>query len=302
MNRRLPPLNALRAFEAAARHLSFTKAADELHVTQAAISHQVRALEEYLGIQLFRRQNRAVLLTDAAQLSLPRLREAFDQLAEAVESMAASNPENLLTVSVTPSFAAKWLVPRLDGFRKARPDLEVRLDASTQLVDFGRDNVDVAIRYGAGRYSGLVSEQLMDVEVSPVCSPQLLKGEHPLATPGDLRWHRLLHTDWSSQRGEEPDWRMWLLAAGVRDIDWAKGPQFNDWMLAMQAAIEGQGVVLGRSALVANDLAAGRLVRPFNVSVPGKFAYFLVYPEAATKRAKVAAFRDWLTAEAASPL
>jgi LysR family glycine cleavage system transcriptional activator len=178
----------------------------------------------------------------------------------------------------------------------------VRLDASTQLVDFGRDNVDVAIRYGAGRYAGLMSEQLMDVEVSPVCSPQLLKGEHPLATPGDLRWHRLLHTDWSSQRGEEPDWRMWLLAAGVRDIDWAKGPQFNDWMLAMQAAIEGQGVVLGRSALVANDLAAGRLVRPFNVSVPGKFAYYLVYPESAVKRAKVAAFRDWLTAEAASPL
>jgi LysR family transcriptional regulator, glycine cleavage system transcriptional activator len=302
MNRRLPPLNALRAFEAAARHLSFTKAADELHVTQAAISHQVRALEEYLGIQLFRRQNRAVLLTDAAQLSLPRLREAFDQLAEAVESMGASNPENLLTVSVTPSFAAKWLVPRLDGFRKARPDLEVRLDASTQLVDFGRDNVDVAIRYGAGRYAGLMSELLMDVEVSPVCSPQLLKGEHPLATPSDLRWHRLLHTDWSSQRGEEPDWRMWLLAAGVRDIDWAKGPQFNDWMLAMQAALEGQGVVLGRSALVANDLAAGRLVRPFNVSVPGKFAYYLVYPESAVKRAKVAAFRDWLTAEAAAPL
>jgi LysR family glycine cleavage system transcriptional activator len=302
MSRRLPPLNALRAFEAAARHLSFTKAADELHVTQAAISHQVRALEEYLGIQLFRRQNRAVLLTDAAQLSLPRLREAFDQLAEAVESMGASNPENLLTVSVTPSFAAKWLVPRLDGFRKAWPDLEVRLDASTQLVDFGRDNVDVAIRYGAGRYPGLMSEQLMDVEVSPVCSPQLLKGEHPLETPGDLRWHRLLHTDWSSLRGEEPDWRMWLLAAGVRDIDWAKGPQFNDWMLAMQAAIEGQGVVLGRSALVANDLAAGRLVRPFNVSVPGKFAYYLVYPEPAVKRPKVAAFRDWLTAEAAAPL
>lgn len=300
MNRRLPPLNALRAFEAAARHLSFTKAAEELHVTQAAISHQVRALEEFLGVQLFRRQNRAVLLTDAAQLSLPRLREAFDQLAEAVESIRGDNSENLLTVSVTPSFAAKWLVPRLDGFRKARPDLEVRLDASTQLVDFGRDNVDVAIRYGSGRYGGLVSELLMDVEVSPVCSPRLLEGEQPLATPGDLRRHRLLHTDWAAQRGEEPDWRMWLLAAGVRDIDWTKGPQFNDWMLAMQAAIEGQGVVLGRSALVANDIAGGRLVRPFNVSVPGKFAYYLVYPEPAAKRAKVAGFRDWLTAEAAA--
>jgi LysR family transcriptional regulator, glycine cleavage system transcriptional activator len=298
MSRRLPPLNALRAFEAAARHLSFTKAAEELHVTQAAISHQVRALEEYLGVQLFRRQNRAVLLTDAAQLSLPRLRDAFDQLAEAVESIRASDSENLLTVSVTPSFAAKWLVPRLDSFRKAYPDLEVRIDASTQLVDFARDNIDAAIRYGSGRYGGLVSELLMDVEVSPVCSPRLLEGEKPLATPSDLRWHRLLHTDWASQRGEEPDWRMWLLAAGVRDIDWSKGPQFNDWMLAMQAAIEGQGVVLGRSALVANDIAGGRLVRPFNVSVPGKFAYYLVYPEPAAKRAKVAAFRDWLTAEA----
>jgi LysR family glycine cleavage system transcriptional activator len=298
MSRRLPPLNALRAFEAAARHLSFTKAAEELHVTQAAVSHQVRALEEYMGVQLFRRQNRAVLLTDAAQLCLPRLREAFDRLAEAVESIRGGGSESLLTVTITPSFAAKWLVPRLDGFRKAHPDLEVRIDASTQLADFARDNVDVGIRYGAGRYPGLASEMLMNVAVSPVCSPRLLKGEHPLKTPGDLRFHRLLHTDWTAQRGEEPDWRMWLLAAGVRDIDWTKGPQFNDWMLAIQAAIEGQGVVLGRTALVENDIAAGRLVQPFDVSVPGTFSYHLVYPQQTAKRAKVVAFRNWVMAEA----
>ena len=302
MARKLPPLNSLRAFEAAARHLSFTNAADELNVTQAAISHQIKGLEEYLGVALFQRRNKAVLLTEAGQLCLPGLRDGFDRLADAIGRIRARENENLVSVTTTPPFAAKWLVPRLNRLRKAHPDIEVRIDSSTHVIDLSREQIDLAIRYGAGRYPGLVSEQLMDVEVSPVCSPRLLKGEHPLETPGDLRWHRLLHTDWSSQRGEEPDWRMWLLAAGVRDIDWAKGPQFNDWMLAMQAAIEGQGVVLGRSALVANDLAAGRLVRPFNVSVPGKFAYYLVYPESAAKRAKVAAFRDWLTVEAATPL
>jgi len=298
MSRRLPPLNALRAFEAAARHLSFTKAAAELHVTQAAISHQIKGLEDYLGVRLFQRRNRALLLTEPAQLCLPGLRDGFDRLAEAMERVRGHDAGRLLTVTVTPSFAAKWLVPRLDRFRKAHPEIEVRIDASTQLVDLARDQVDVGLRYGSGDYPGLNTDLLFDVAAYPVCSPRLLEGARPLRVPSDLRWHTLLHTEWLAQREEEPDWRMWLLAAGVPDIDWTKGPQFNDWTLTIQAAIEGQGVVLGRTALVESDIAAGRLVRPFDLSVAGRFCYYMVCPPAAAKRPKVAAFRAWVLAEA----
>jgi len=296
MARNLPPLNALRAFEAAARHLSFTKAARELHVTQAAVSHQIKGLEEYLGVPLFHRHRKAVLLTEAGQLCLPGLRDGFDRLAAAVDSIRNLDNANVLTVTTPPSFAAKWLVPHLDQFRTAHPDFEVRIDASTNLVDFERENVDVAIRYGSGSYPGLESELLFGIEVFPVCSPRLCKGRHGLRTPADLKWHTLLHTEWRA-RGEEPDWRMWLLAAGVPDVDWTRGPQFNDVTVAIQAAIEGQGVALGRGALVAADLKAGRLVRPFRLSVAGRFRYYLVYPAAALKRPKVAAFRDWLLQE-----
>ncbi|HTO84421.1 MAG TPA: transcriptional regulator GcvA [Methylomirabilota bacterium] len=296
MARHLPPLNALRAFEAAARHLSFTKAARELHVTQAAVSHQIKGLEEYLGVPLFHRHRKAVLLTEAGQLCLPGLRDGFDRLAAAIDSIRNLDNANVLTVTTPPSFAAKWLVPHLDQFRKAHPDYEVRIDASTNLVDFERENVDVAIRYGSGSYPGLESELLFEIEVFPVCSPRLCKGRHPLRSPQDLKWHTLLHTEWRA-RGEEPDWRMWLLAAGAPDVDWSRGPQFNDVTVAIQSAIEGQGVALGRGALVAADLKAGRLVRPFRLSVAGRFRYYLVYPAAALKRPKVAAFRDWLLQE-----
>jgi len=296
MARHLPPLNALRAFEAAARHLSFTKAARELHVTQAAVSHQIKGLEEYLGVPLFHRHRKAVLLTEAGQLCLPGLRDGFDRLAAAIDSIRNLDNANVLTVTTPPSFAAKWLVPHLDQFRKAHPDFEVRIDASTNLVDFERENVDVAIRYGSGSYPGLESELLFEIEVFPVCSPRLCKGRHPLRSPQDLKWQTLLHTEWRA-RAEEPDWRMWLLAAGAPDVDWTRGPQFNDVTVAIQAAIEGQGVALGRGALVAADLKAGRLVRPFRLSVAGRFRYYLVYPAAALKRPKVAAFRDWLLQE-----
>src|SRR5499433_34672 len=296
MARHLPPLNALRAFEAAARHLSFTKAARELHVTQAAVSHQIKGLEEYLGVPLFHRHRKAVLLTEAGQICLPGLRDGFDRLAAAVDSIRNLDNANVLTVTTSPSLAAKWLVPRLDQFRKAHPDFEVRIDASTNLVDFERENVDIGIRYGGGSYPGLESELLFEIEVFPVCSPGLCKGRHGLRAPADLKWHTLLHTEWRA-RGEEPDWRMWLLAAGAPDVDWTRGPQFNDVTVAIQAAIEGQGVALGRGALVAADLKAGRLVRPFRLSVAGRFRYYLVYPAAALKRPKVAAFREWLLQE-----
>ena len=297
MARHLPPLNALRAFEAAARHLSFTKAARELHVTQAAVSHQIKTLEDYLGVPLFQRRNKAVLLTEAGQLCLPGVRDGFSRLAEAIDGLRALRVDSVLSVTTSPSFAAKWLVPRLERFRAANPDLDVRIDASTQLVDFERESIDVGIRYGGGSYAGLTSETLFGTEVFPVCSPRLRKGSRALRTPADLKYHTLLHTEWIA-RADEPDWRMWLLAAGVSDVDWTRGPQFNDGALAIQAAIDGQGVALGRDALAAADLKAGRLVRPFRLSVAGRFRYHLVYLPVALRRPKVALFREWLLREA----
>ena len=297
MSRRLPPLNALRAFEAAARHLSFAKAAAELHVTPAAISHQIKALEAHLGLALFRRLNKAVLLTEAGQRCLSGVREGFDRLAEAMERVTVQDTSGPLTVSAAPSFAGKWLVPRLDRFREAYPDIEIRIDASNECVDFARDDVDVGIRYGSGDYPGLRVERLLAAEISPVCGPCLLEGRPPLRTPDDLRGHTLLHGEWATREATWPDWRMWLLAAGARDIDPTRGPKFSQSNLAIQAAIEGHGLALADQALVADDLAAGRLVKPFALSLSTNFAYYLVCPEFTADRPKIAAFREWLFTE-----
>jgi LysR family glycine cleavage system transcriptional activator len=299
MARTLPPLNSLRAFEAAARHLSFTKAAEELHVTPAAISHQIKGLEAQLGVPLFRRLTRALRLTEAGQAALPAVRDGFDKLAEAVDLMRAHEESGVVTVSTEPSFAAKWLVPRLDRFRAAHPEFEVRLDATDRLADFQRDNVDLAIRYGSGDYPSVEVEKLLSEEIFPVCSPKLLDGPHPLRRPEDLRHHTLIHLDWDLEDVGAPTWRMWLLAAGVTDIDFTRGPVFSMNSLALQAAIEGQGVALASSVLVADDLSAGRLVMPFDVSVcdPLDFAYYVVVPKRSAKLPKVAAFRDWLLDE-----
>ncbi len=300
MKRQLPPLNALRAFEAAGRHLSFRKAAEELGVTPAAISHQVKALEEYCGAPLFRRLTRALLLTDTGQAALPVLGEGLDKLAEAAAGMRLHEDTPLLTVSVTPSFAAKWLVPRLDRFRAAYPDYDLRVDATDRIVDFAREPADMAIRYGGGNYPGLRADCLMSEVSSPVCSPRLLEGAHPLRTPEDLRHHTLLHVDWQREDVSAPSWRMWLLAAGVRDVDPARGQHFNQDSMAVQAAIEGHGVALGGNVLVKDDIAAGRLVRLFDLSVadPLDFSYYVVCPEESVNRPKVAAFRTWMIAEA----
>ncbi len=292
MARRLPPLNALRAFESAARHLSFTRAAEELNVTQAAISHQVKGLEERLGIALFRRLNRALLLTDAGQAYLPAVHDAFDRIAEATARLTAHDRAGVLTVSVLPSFAAKWLVPRLGGFRHAHPDIDVHIAPSDRLTDFAREDVDLAIRYGKGEWPGLRADRMLTEEIFPVCSPRLLEGPHRLRTPADLRHHTLLHDDMRI------DWRLWLLAAGVDGIDASRGPSFTDSSMVIQAAVEGQGVALGRSALAADDLAAGRLVKPFDISLPAAVAYYVVCPEATAGRPKIVAFREWVIAEA----
>jgi LysR family glycine cleavage system transcriptional activator len=302
VNRHLPPLNALRAFEAAGRHLSFTKAAAELHVTPAAISQQLKTLEDYLGVQLFRRLNKALLLTDAGQACLPGLQEGFDRLAEAVKALRARDARRALTVSVAPSFGAKWLVPRLDRFRDAHPGVDVRIDASHRLVDFVREDVDLGIRYGLGDYPGLRVDRLLTDEVFPVCSLRLLAGPHPLRVPDDLRWHTLLHVDLATGDACCPDWRMWLLAAGVGDIDPTRGPQFSLSSMAEQAAIEGHGVALGSRVLVADDLAAGRLIKPFDLSFPVSFAYYVVCPETTADQPRIAAFREWVMAEATADL
>ncbi len=295
MARRLPPLNALRAFEAAARHLSFTKAAEELNVTQAAVSHQVKALEQHLGLKLFRRLNRALLLTEQGQMCLATAREAFDRIAEIAERLRASDARGTLTVSLLPSFAAKWLVPRLGRFRLAHPDIDVRVAPDERLVDFARDDVDVGIRYGEGRYPGLNTIRLLEEEVFPVCSPALGADGHPLRNPSDLAHQTLLHDE-----GHD-GWRTWLLAADLPEIDPTRGPIFTDSSNLVQAAVEGQGVALARGALAAADLAAERLIRPFALSLPAAYAYYIVCPKATAETPKVKAFTTWLLAEAQAP-
>lgn len=289
---RLPPMNTLRAFEAAARHLSFTVAAEELHVTQAAVSHQIKALEEALGVKLFRRLNRAIRLTEEGQEFVGEIRKALNHLAAAVEKLSAPESGGPLTVSLLPSFASKWLVPRLGRFRQRHPEIDVRISASNDLVNFRADDVDMAIRYGRGDYPGLHSEWLMSEDIFPVCDPELLAGGHPLRKPGDLRHHTLLHDD------AYVDWAMWLKAVGIDDLDPRQGPYFTDSAMVVQAAVEGQGVALARGALAADDLAAGRLVKPFDIALPTDFAYYVVCPTPSADRPKIAAFREWLLDEA----
>ena len=298
--RRLPPLNALRAFEAAARHLSFSAAAAELHVTPAAISHQIKTLEDDLGIKLFRRLNREVRLTDAGQACLPGLRDGFDRIAEAVGLAQRQEAAGFLTVSASPAVAAKFLVPRVEKFRELHPQIDLRVDASMHLVDFARENVHVALRYGRGHYPGLDVRLLMRTEVVPVCAPALLRGPHPLRTPADLRHHMLIHDETLTNDPSASDWAMWLRAAGVDGVDSHRGLRFNQVALALDAAIAGRGIVLTRNVFAADDLAAGRLVRLFDRSMPVDFAVYIVTPPKASALPKVKAFSDWVAAEAAA--
>src|SRR5918996_5682889 len=292
---RLPPLNALRTFEAAARHLSFTKAAAQLFVTQAAVSHQIKALEDHLGMPLFRRLNRALMLTDEGQALLPFVREAFDQLADGVRRLRQGQSSGVLTISVLPSLASTWLIPRLRGFQSAHPEIEVHMTATERLVDFAREPVDAGIRYGLGSWPGLRAERLLSADVIPVCSPQLLDGPRPLRTPEDLVHHQLLHVLNASD-----DWRMWLTAAGVKGVDPDRGLKFDHTSLAIQAALNGLGVAMGPGPLVDRDLAAGRLVEPFDLELPSNSAYYFIAPEATADQPKIRAFRDWLGHEAAA--
>jgi LysR family glycine cleavage system transcriptional activator len=295
--RRLPPLNALRSYEAAARHRSFTKAADELGVTPAAVSHQVRMLEEHIGIALFQRVNRQLMLTEAGEACLPGIRAAFEGLAASVDAISTAGRSGVLTVSVAPSLASKWLLPRLDSFQAAHADIDVRVFASMQLVDFASGEADLAIRYGAGRYPGLLSERLLSETVIPVCSPKLLEGPNPLRSPADIRHHTLLHDDSPDDDESCPTWEMWLRAAGVDSIDATRGPRFNQSSMVLEAAALGRGIALAKSTIAAADLAEGRVVKPFELSFPVEFAYYIVYPESKTLTPKVDVFIRWLREE-----
>lgn len=293
MSRSLPPLSALPAFDAAARHLSFTKAAAELHVTHGAISRAIRNLEEHLGTRLFDRATRSVQLTAAGAAYAAAISAALDRVGAATLIATASRSAGVLNVSTSDGFAGRWLVPRLNRFHRQHRDVDVRLSTSGKLTDFIRDGIDIAIRYGAGGYEGVVSELLAEEDVSPVCSPELLKGKHALRSPRDLRHHRLIHDNFRI------DWATWLERAGLDDIDTTRGLTFESAAYAVEAAVQGQGVLLGRSALVSADLAAGRLVRPFDLALKSRWKYYVVYPEGALRQLKVKAFRDWLFSEMA---
>ncbi len=295
--RRLPPLNALRAFEAAARHLNFSRAADELSVTPGAVSQQIQNLEDYVGAALFKRTPKGLLLTDAAQTALPALREAFDRLAEAAALLTAAVDGRRLTLTAPPSFAAKWLVPRLGAFEQGHPQVDVWLSAGIELVDMTAGEVDVAIRYGSGRYPGLEVRRLLSETVLPVISPELLK-EQPLVSPEDLKNHVLLHDGSPDLDDSCPDWSMWLAARGVRGVDGLRGPRFNQSSLVIEAAANGRGVALAKRTLAQADLDAGRLVAPLQIATAVDFAYFLVHPKAKGRLPQVKAFISWIEAEA----
>ena len=314
MRVRLPPLNALRAFEAAARHASFVKAARELNVTPGAVSRQIKGLEDTLGVALFHRRTRAVELTEIAQACLPKLREGFDCLSDAVAQLQARPQREVLTLSVAPTFASKWLMPRLPRFAAVWPAIELRLSASRGLIDVLRhdaagpqgedagapDDADLSIRFGSGNYPGLEAIRLFDVSITPMCSPRLLDGEHALRSPADLRHHTLLHDDTVYFQTDQPNWVVWLDAAGVEGVDGTRGPRFSHTALALDAAAQGLGIALGLPLLAATDLAAGRLVQPFSLRLPSRSAYYLVWAPANAGRPAIAAFRDWLLDEVAS--
>jgi LysR family transcriptional regulator, glycine cleavage system transcriptional activator len=298
MSAHLPPLGALRAFEATARLMSFSKAADELHVTPAAVSHQIHALEQDLGVKLFHRMNRSIELTTSARVLLPGLSEAFAGIRSSVRRLQAHNDTGTLTVTASPSIAAKWLVLRLHHFQEQHADIDVRISATDDLVDLTKGDFDIAIRYGTGKYPGLDVELLFRNEVFPACSPQLLATGPPLRVPNDLPAHLLIHDQAIERDPLVPTWPMWLKAAGVKQVPAANGLSFNNIHLALDAAIAGRGVVLAYSTIAAADLDAGRLVRLFSLALPDPFAYYIVTAPGALERAKVRAFRNWLRAEA----
>jgi LysR family glycine cleavage system transcriptional activator len=299
MARRLPPLLSLRAFEAAARHGSFVKAGAELSLTPAAISHQVKLLESHLRVPLFARLPRGLMLTEAGRACLPGLSAGFDWLESAVAGVRAERLAGPLVISVLPSFAAGWLLDRLPRLRARHPGIDLHVRAETTIVDLDREGVDLAVRYGTGRFPGLRAVELLREDVFPVCAPSLVGGVRPPRRFADLRRHTLLHD--SGARRNEPwiNWGPWLREAGMDDLDLARGLHFTDSAILYQAAMAGQGIAIGRSVLIGGHLAAGRLIRPFGTPRRASHSYYLVRRTRASPR--IDACVRWLQEEAAGP-
>jgi LysR family transcriptional regulator, glycine cleavage system transcriptional activator len=292
MLRRLPPLNALKAFEAAARSESFTRAAEELCVTQGAVSHQVKALEATLGIKLFNRERQRLIITEAGREYLVVVRDALDRIAVGTDRLVQRQTSGVLTVSTSPDFAAKWLVHRLGRFAEIHPDIDLRLSATMHHVDFAREDVDLAVRHGDGRWPGLEVVRLCSERLFPVCSPKLLEGRNRIQQASDLlRFPLLRLDDWST-------WKRWFDAAGVNDPV-AHGPILNRASMLIDAAIAGHGIALARTALAAWDIINGRLVKPIDISLRLSNTYWIVCPKATARLPKIEIFRKWLLAEAA---
>ena len=294
MSKRLPPLNALRVFDAAARHLSFTKAAEELFVTQAAVSHQIKSLEDFLGLKLFRRRNRSLLLTEEGQNYYLDIKEIFSALADATRKLQSRSAKGALTVSLLPSFAIQWLVPRLSSFNAAWPGIDVLIQAVDREEDKLADDVDVAIFYGRGNWPGLKVEKLYAEYLLPVCAPALLSGPHPLKTPADLIHHTLLHD--ASRR----DWQTYTRQLGLNHINVQQGPIFSHSAMVLQAAIHGQGVALANNVMAQTEIEAGRLACPFNDVLVSRNAFYLVCHDSQAEVGKIAAFRQWIIGRAAT--
>ncbi|MFT6195133.1 MAG: LysR family glycine cleavage system transcriptional activator [Cognaticolwellia sp.] len=288
MANKIPPLNALRAFEASARQLSFTRAAEELFVTQAAISHQIKALEDNLGIKLFMRKNRSLLLTEEGQSYYLDIKDVFNALHDATERLLARGAKGAITVSLQPSFAIQWLVPRLNTFNLLHPDIDVRIKAVDQPENSLTEDVDLAIYYGRGRWSGIHAEQLHTEYLIPVCSPLLLAGSKPLSIIDDLANHTLLHD--ASRR----DWKRWFKHVDFKGGNVNHGPIFSHSAMVLQAAIHGQGVALAHSVLAKPDIDSGRLVCPFKEVLISKNSYYIVCRERQLELGKIAAFREWV--------
>ena len=295
-------LNALRAFEASARHQSFSAAAAELNVTPAAVGQLVRSLEDWLGTPLFHRgsSGRARLVaTEVAQRALPDIRAGFDRLGLGLSRLREGSANGVLTVTASPAFAAKWLLPRIERFQAAWPDTDVRLDTNLKPLDFVAQGIDIGVRYGAGAWPGLVAQKLMEEEIYPVCSPQLLRQHGAPRVPADLAAITLIHDLSMDGYAGFPSWRAWLEKAGVADAPGTRGLRINNSAAVLQAAIDGSGVALARSVMARDDLAAGRLVRLFpEVAFHSALAYYVVYRAEGASLPRLRAFRDWLAHEA----
>lgn len=289
--RRLPPLTSLRSFEAAGRHLSFTAAAEELGVTLSAVGHQVRQLEEHLGLALFHRTGRGLVLSAEGQLLLPGIQRGFEQFVQAVARLDAERDTGAITISMLSTFAMRWFIPRLTRFQALHPAIDVRISTTMRLVELEREGIDCAIRFGVGPWPGLVATRLFSERLTPVCQPSLAAR---LARPADLAGHRLLHS-----QNRLDHWERWLRSVGVTDIDAAAGPVFETRSFAIQAALQGLGVAVMDPSFVADEIAAGRLVRPFADEVIVDGAYWLVSPEHLADAPKLAALRAWLVEEVA---